>query len=575
MSSSTAEARKPKLSNNKKKKIATLLAEAKNAFFYGKLNDAEKAAQEVLKMDADNPAAYVVLGDIMRKVGDAKSAMALLEHAYKIEPDNFDVLNSLAWSYIDNGIFNLAADCFLRCGELKPKNVDVWQNLSFSFFSYGKWNEAVYAAEKGLALAPNHPGLLKNIGLAFHRMTRFDEALTYLQKAWQANPDDVDTLYTIAVVLLEKGDLPAASEAFHQVLEVEPDHANALHYLLLFWKSKSSEGLVQRSEALFDALQGQKGKEFDRMVLAFGLGKAWEDLGDYDKSFSYYDIANHIRRASLEYNIEDDRRDLEELKSIFTRDFFATHASERTDGENFVFIVGMPRSGSTLLEQIIATHPEVVSTGENDMLRQAVGFLGDDGSNRMNMKKISEAKDEAIDKVAKDLIAVYQRLFGDATKYTEKSLPNLWLIGAIRLLFPKAKILHCQRSPLDNCFSIYSNSFAGLVFSYAYDLKELGAYYRLYLDMMEHWRHVLPKDMFYEVSYDALVAEPEQEARKVVEFCGLEWDEACLQFYKKKSAVQTSSLAQVRQPIYKTSVERWRRYEKHLQPLIEVLGDAV
>lgn len=260
---------------------------------------------------------------------------------------------------------------------------------------------------------------------------------------------------------------------------------------------------------------------------------------------------------------------------MFNETSFTKQPDNEANGEEFIFIVGMPRCGSTLLAQILASLPNVVDSGETDLLRETTGRLTSGDIHQLDLQILTNTSDDRIIEAANQYRNAMNRLFGESERYVDKALPNIWLIGVIRMLFPKAKIIHCMRDPLDTCFSIFSNLFQGAAFNYAYDLQEIGEYYRIYLDMAEHWRKVLPAEIYHEVSYESLVAEQEQQSRRMLEFCNLEWNDACLKFYESKQTVQTSSLAQVRQPIYKNSIERWKRYEKHLQPLIDALGDAL
>jgi len=304
------------------------------------------------------------------------------------------------------------------------------------------------------------------------------------------------------------------------------------------------------------------------------LGKAWEDLHDYDRSFAYYAEANRIRRGDWPFDMDHERNYGEEIKQLFNASFFAEQPVNQASGEDLIFIVGMPRCGSTLLAQILATLPNVIDSGETDLLRETTGRLT---SGNIHQLDLATLKNRPIDKIidaAEQYKGAMQHLFGESEHYVDKALPNFWLIGVIRTLFPKAKIIHCTRDPRDTCFSIFSNLFQGAAFNYAYSLQEIGEYYRIYLDLAEHWRKVLPSYTYLEISYESLISDQESQSRQLVDFCNLEWSDECLSFYKSKQAVQTSSLAQVRQPIYNSSIGRWKRYEKHLQPLIDALGDA-
>ena len=572
MGSAVATKKKKKLSNNKKRKLEQLINDAKMACNEQEYLQAESLCQQALEIDSDKPDIYLVLGSISERMGQTDNAGKLYIRGHELDPDHLELLSALGLFFHTLKEYNAAIKCWVRYTTLSPKVMEGWQSLSAGYYAIGEWELAEEAAERALEISPNNAELHMNIALMRHKRSKKDEALASFRKALEIEPDNATAWLNLGKFYLQSEGIASALEALHKVLELNPTETSTYHILLKFQKNREYNDYMKGAEEVYSS---SKITKLEKSYLAFGLGKAWEDLGDFDKSFEYYAAGNALRREMWEYNVEDDRRDTEEIKSLFTKELLDERCGDCDEGEEFLFVVGMPRSGSTLIDQILSSHPKVVSAGETELIRKVTGFVARDESNRFNIKKFLEADEKLIAGARIVYRESMKRHFGESERYTDKALPNLWLIGFIRLLFPKAKILHCARGPLDNCFSIFSNDFEGDLFKYGYDLNEVGEYYRTYLDMMNHWREVLPSDVFYDVSYESLVSAPEEKIRELVEFCGLEWDEACLNFHKSKRTVMTSSLSQVRQPIYKSSVERWKGYEKHLQPLIEVLGDAV
>ena len=319
-----------------------------------------------------------------------------------------------------------------------------------------------------------------------------------------------------------------------------------------------------RKAAEWTNLSGTQG-----CILHFGLGKAFDDLGEYAEAMRYYETANKFRAASMRL----DRAGMVGLYDDFIARFTAEEL-ERAAGsaarpamageDTPVFIVGMPRSGTTLIEQILSSHPAVGAGGELRFWRFWFRNTG-------GVAAFPEAG--AMSQAAEHYLAALRRVAPDARRVTDKETTNFELLWLLRLALPKARIIHCRRSPVDTCLSIFFTNFAGR-HPYAWDRGDLVFAYRQYERLMEHWRRVLPPDHFTEVQYETLVAEREAETRRLVAFCGLEWDDACLAPERNERAVTTASVWQARQPVYATSIERWRRYEPWLGELRQLLPAA-
>jgi hypothetical protein len=309
-----------------------------------------------------------------------------------------------------------------------------------------------------------------------------------------------------------------------------------------------------------------------KMNLSFGLGKAFEDLGQYEKSFHFILEANRLKRETFDYDISEDRVFIDNLKKTFDEQFIHQHSHSGYSSDAPIFIVGMPRSGTTLVEQILSAHPQVFGAGE---LRYMKIMIVDSCSNIEGLEYpqcfagFSENDFKEFGKAYVNEL----RQFSKEVKYITDKMPHNFLnIGLIKLILPNAKIIHCQRNPVDTCWSIFKNFFAG-IHNYAYNLRELGEYYKLYEGLMAHWRTILPGFLF-EIQYEELVADQENQTRRLLEYCGLDWQDDCLSFHKSSRPVRTASSTQVRQPIYNNSVLLWKRYAKELQPLLEALDYA-
>lgn len=307
-------------------------------------------------------------------------------------------------------------------------------------------------------------------------------------------------------------------------------------------------------------------------MLHFSLGKVRDDLGEYTRAFEHYLEANRLKRAGIEYDEARQARFFRDFIRYCNAEFLRAHAGTGAASELPVFIVGMSRSGTTLVEQILGSHPEVHGAGELHFLRRCLRVeLGPTDSDDELPARLASLDAAGLRRVGERYAAALAELAPAARRITDKLPGNMALVGLIHLTLPRARIIHCVREPLDTCVSCFSKLFTtGHAFSY--DLRELGRFYRLYQELMHHWQTVLPLGRMLEVRYEDVVADMEGQARRLLEFCGLPWNAACLRFHENRRTVRTASLAQVRQPIYSGSVGRWRRYEKYLAPLQEALA---
>ncbi|MEJ2452406.1 MAG: sulfotransferase [Gammaproteobacteria bacterium] len=304
------------------------------------------------------------------------------------------------------------------------------------------------------------------------------------------------------------------------------------------------------------------------MELAFALGKVYADLKLDAQSFEYYRQGNALKRATLDYSIGQDRELFAAIKQTVTSEFLQRHAGTGCDDATPIFIIGMPRSGTTLTEQILASHSQVHGAGELNELKFLIERACESHTQEFPQGLLGLNKTE-LSAIASTYLERLHAYAPGAPRITDKMPHNFLYLGLIHLLFPKAKIIHCLRNPMDNALSIYRALFARS-HAYAYDLEELGQYYHLYQDLMAHWRELMPGG-FYELRYEDLVSDQETQTRRLLDYCELPWEDACLEFYQTSRVVRTASLAQVRQPMHRNSVEAWRRFERQLQPFVQAL----
>jgi tetratricopeptide (TPR) repeat protein len=498
----------------------------------GKLWPAQQCYQSVLDLQADQPEALYLLGLLMMKVGQNTHAVEYLKRAAAAKPADRMVGRSYVEALILETDGATAERQLRRLLKQTPKDPDLLSMLACCHAMLGREERAWETFERVLTENPDHPLALTNYADFLIAVGEYDRAKSVYRRA-----KDLDIRRGEALIGLAK------CETFQS----EPPELGEI-------KSMLGRPDVAPTEAI---------------RLSQAAAKICNDLDRHDDVFTFYAASKEILGSS--YDQKKTAYRFERYKALFTAEFFAAHKEFGDPSPKPVFIVGMPRSGTTLTEQIIANHPRAAGAGEIGVVRTiADGLAFQAGDVEEYIRRVEALKRKDAARLAREGLDVLERFSKDAARITDKLPHTFELLGLAQLLFPRAKIVHCRRSPLDTCVSCYLSPLRG--HPYADDLRSLGAYYRLYADLMEHWRKVLPASML-ELDYEELIADPEQNARRLIKFIGLEWAPICLDFQSGERAVLTISRSQVRQPIYRTSVERWRRYEKHLGPLKEALGD--
>lgn len=425
-------------------------------------------------------------------------------------------------------------------------------------------------------LAPSSPAPSYHAGVVLMQMGKYAQAVQALEKALKGLKSHVGTIAALGHCHLYLGHMDKAQELYRRALALDPGHADALYSWVAHFHKFEDAG-DPWLKRLLSAESGQGRSEDEKILTLYALYKAYEDIGDYDRAFDYAQRAARLKRARVAYDSRARAAYFEAIEDWFAPQTVARHAGEGHPSELPVFIAGMPRSGTTLVEQILHAHPACAGIGEDSEfinLLKTKTALPDSESGAPWPYSLPETHGEALS--LHDVGGLYvdylQELAPGKARIVNKAIYNTVFLGAILLAFPRAKVLHTLRDPLDTCLSAFTRNFAGGSQPYTYDLAELGDYYCGYRGLMDLWRERFPGRIL-DVRYEEVVEDVEGAARRIVDFLDLPWDEACLRFFEAERAVRTASVAQVRRPVYKTSLRRWKAYEKHLGPLIEALGD--
>ncbi len=504
----------------------------------------------------------------LQQRGQSGQAKQVLLNVLQTHPKNLDALNLLgvqAALVKDN---QTARKFFEKARKIKPNDVKVLINIAKVEYQLKDYKKALVHLIKANKIAPKSAAVWSLLGRTHHELGNLEGALECTTRAVELEPENTGCWLTQANFLVDAGRIDEARKIYRSIASKKDNYeVGALVGIANVTKFTVDDEEPNRLAALANdrAVSTYHGAE-----LLYAAGKASADRKNYDTAFKFYKTA----KDKFEKKFESDKHHIycNSIKTAFSGSYFEALSYQGNASEKPVFIVGMPRSGTTLTEQILASHTDVTGAGEQNYFRNMFAKFGIfEGDPKKFAKTISKLSEHELDKLGKEFLEILDRYSTSAARVVDKMPLNFECLGLIATLFPNAKIIHCTRDPIDTCLSCYMNKFAGS-HSYNNQLETLGRYYREYKDLMAYWEQVLPIEI-YESSYESLTSNQERDTRKLVSFLGLEWDPACLDFNSNTQLVKTPSKWQVRQPIYKSSVKKWKNYEKHLDPLIDELGE--
>ncbi len=451
----------------------------------------------------------------------------------------------------------------------EPHNPKLYLRLGFVLIDLGRVEEAAAALEQALALDPNSHDAINLLGRIAFMRGALDAALTHYRRALELKPDSADLHNSTGHVLHALGRFDEASHAYLNALAFDPNNTRVYLNLADTKTFTKDDPHLQAMQALE---RDASIPESERMYLYFALGKAFTDLNDHARAFEYLLQGNALKRAQITYDEMTTLALFERTKAVFTPTLIKKKARHGERSHLPVFIVGMPRSGTSLVEQILASHPRVFGAGELTTLEDVIGKARASRNLLPYPDCISALDAASITQIGARYLAEMRRLAPtDAARVTNKMPSNYLFLGLVHMALPNARIIHIVRDPVDTCISCFSKLFA-LEQNYTYDLAELGRYYRGYQRLMAHWHDALPPGRILDVRYEDVVADLEGQARRIIAHCGLDWDERCLAFHQTVRPVRTASAMQVRRPIYTKSIKRQRAYEPFLGPLLATLS---
>ena len=538
----------------------------------GRANDAERVLQRAVTLKPACPKCRVNLGVALTAQGKLSDAEAAYRQAIALDPINPEAYSNLGGTLRGLGRLADAEKTLRHAIALRPHFADAFSMLGNTLREQGKPIEAEAAYRRAIALNPDHADAYSNLGTGLEDQGKFIEAEAAYRRAIALKSDFAAAHNSLSAMLKILGRLDEAHNVAEQAVSLAPP--NALHFLNLSDVRRFTAGdpYLAAMEDYAEKIATLPIQE--QIELNFALAKAYDDVGRYGDSFRYLLAGNGLKRQQIPYHEAATLMAFEHIRAAFTPELMHALRDSGDPSSLPVFVVGMPRSGTTLIEQILGSHPQAFAAGELPSLSHVFACMRPGGNIAASPQAIRHVSRRDLQRLGADYVAEIKRLAPAAARVIDKMPSNFLFIGFIHLALPNARIIHAVRDPVDTCVSCFSKLFVAGQHQ-TYDLAELGRYYRHYQGLMQFWDRSLPPDRILDVSYEDVVADLEGQARRIVAYCGLEWDPCCLAFHETQRPVRTASAPQVRQPLYRSAIGRAQRYEPFLQPLLaELFGPA-
>ena len=547
--------------------INTQIQSAIQCLNKGETDAAQVIFNQVTDLPTEDVGALVQLGELASQLGENVAAINIYSKLVEKHPDNANYLDSFAQVCVNNERLLQAESLLKKAIRINPDFHRPYMQLGYIAILRSQFSVAIEPLKKALKLKPSEPTIYTNLIIALTQTRQLDDAYKYAQKLIRLQPKKAEAYHLLGDILKTLGRFDEAVTNFEKAIRLNKTLGNSYYDLASSKKFSNSDSVfIKNTEKVLQSSMLAK----ERASIHFALGKIYNDCKEWDKAFKHYKQANLIGKPPLLDSTPVDV--FNKTHKLYTKKLFQQIDGLGSKSETPVFVVGMPRSGTTLIEQIIASHPDGAGAGELrkiETIQTNICPVEKLNSYSQELKKVLNT--ETMTRHAESYLKVLFHSRGDASRIVDKMPDNFLLIGLINSLFPKAHIIHAVRSPIDTCLSCYFMPFRAV--SWAYDLDWISERYALYRRAMDYWSSVLPEGKIIEVRYEELVANPEKQSKRLIESIGLEWNPACLEFYKDNREVSTASVWQVRQPIYTSSSKRWVNYAQNIESLITSLGN--
>ena len=509
-------------------KLKKEIQRAVDSYKSGNLSESEELARKLIVSNPKVVFLYNLMGLILIGQNKINEAVEYYEKGVKIDPSFAEIYNNLGLLYINNKSDSKKAEYFYK---------------------------------KAISLNPKLAESYNNLGTLYKSLDKFDLAIEFFNKSIQINSKFAHAYHNLGNIYTTIGNFIEAKKNFNRAIEIDPFYTNSYRTLGRLVKHKKDDLLFHKLNDIYNKININDNE--NKTNIAFALGKANEDIKDYDKSFSFYKEANFLYRKKINFSINNEKEKFQEIKDFFNNEIYKKYPNSGAQNESQIFILGMPRSGTTLIEQILSNHPKVFGGDEQDFIPKILSKNFSNHNLRLFFGNVLES-DENFKKIGQEYISMMQNISNNYEKSTDKLPENFLWIGLIKLILPKSKIIHVYRNPEDNCFSLYKNHFPGGKINYSYDLNEIVEYYNLYKDLMSYWNNLFPGFIF-NIKYENLISNIQIEIQSLLKYCNLEWNDKCLNFHNNNRPIHTASDVQARNKIYESSINLWKNYEKHLK----------
>jgi len=520
-------------------------------------------------------------------------AEKLTKELIEENPNIAFLYNLLGLIFVQQQKFNDALTCYKKGIKADPNFSMIYNNLGLLYFH--QKNDKIKAEEyykKSISLDQKIPEPYNNLASIYKSLDKFDEAITYYKKAIEINPNFVTSYHNLGTIYVSLGNFTEAKNKFEKALEIDPNYSVSHRTLSRLIKYTDTNDHFKQLKQIYEKLNQKKNttkkdyvkspadpqnssiykdaKALDKINIAFALGKAYEDIKNFDKSFNLYNEANTLYKEKSNFSLKKEKERFAKIKDTFHKNLYEKYKNTGSSDESPIFIIGMPRSGTTLVEQILSSHPKVFGGDERIIIPQLLQKNFGHNDLKLYFENILDFDKKKLKIIGEEYINEMKLISKNSEIFTDKLPENFLWVGFIKLILPKSKIIHCLRNPKDNCLSLFKNHFPSGRMDYCYDLNDTVEYYNLYYDLMNFWYQLLP-NFIYTIKYENLISKTEPEIRNLLKVCNLTWDKKCLNFYKNTRIIKTASDVQARNNIYSSSVNSWRKYEKHLKEIFEKL----
>ena len=550
----------------------------------GQIKKAIGAINPLIQKYPNAPILFNLLGICFNSISKFEDAIKMFAEATKINSNYAEAFYNLGSVQKKLGRFQEAIESYKRAIQITPNYLDAHNNLGNIYKDLGLLNDAIESYEWAISYGPKYA--IAHINLAsIYSSYDLEKALHHYQEAISIEPNFPEAHYSLGTVFSSLGQKDESMKSYEKALELRSDYVEAHNALSTIKKYKKNDPQIKQMKNL---LKQTNLMLSDKISLNFALAKASEDLENHKDFFKFLNEGNQLNKEKLNYSIDSDLEGISNIRNIFINSKGSAPKSNLKKGmPRPIFIVGMPRSGTSLVEQIISSHTEVYGAGELDFLSRSIlkeihtevygagelDFLSKNVLKEIkpdNIKKIDSK--EFFEKITNNYYRSLSSFNISEDIFTDKMPLNFRFIGFILSAFPEAKIVHLKRDPIATCWSIYKHYFKSNGNGYASNFDDLSSYYLMYKGLMDFWHKTFPNQI-YDISYEDLTLSQEKETRKLLNYCDLSWDDRCLNFHKNTRAVHTTSGFQVREKMYQGSSEAWRKYEQYLEPLILKIGD--